>query len=83
MKRRLLVGLVTGLFLIGIAGTAGATLISKDLSSPGDGQLTYDSDTGLSWLNVSNTATHNYNEILSGFGGYITDGALGTLQATR
>ncbi len=72
MKKKFL-PLITALFVLSLAGTANASLTSQDLSTPGDGQLTYDSDTGLSWLNISNTTTHSYNEIISGFGGFATD----------
>ncbi|MBU4262054.1 MAG: VPLPA-CTERM sorting domain-containing protein [Proteobacteria bacterium] len=72
MKKKLLAGLAMGLFVLGSVGMAGASLVAQDLSTPGDSQLTYDSDTGLSWLNVSNTTLHSYNEIISGFGEFIT-----------
>lgn len=74
MKKKFWVGLAMVLILAGsgMVGTARATLIVQDLSTPGDSQLTCDSDTGLSWLNISNTTLHSYNEIISGIGGFIT-----------
>lgn len=71
MSKKLLVGLVSGLLLVGIGmvGTARAALYIQDLSTPGDGYLTYDSSTGLSWLDVPLTLNHSYNEVISGYGG--------------
>ena len=64
----------------GMVGTARATLIVQDLSTPGDGYLTYDSDAGLSWLDVPLTLNHSYDEVISGYGGYTT--TLGFRYAT-
>jgi len=67
-----LIGAALVLSLLGIVTESEANLVKVDLTTPGDKQLTYDTSTGLSWLNVSNTTLHSYNEIISGFGGYIT-----------
>lgn len=48
--------------------SANATLISKDLSSVGDGLITLDSDTNLEWLDLSQTAGRSYNDISSQLG---------------
>lgn len=82
MKKKRFAGLAMGLVLvgIGITGTAGATLISEDLSSSGDGQLTYDSTTRLAWLDLTNTNWVPTADVLSGFGGYTT--TLGFRYAT-
>lgn len=76
MKKKLLTCLATGLFLITIGpiGAASAALISQDLYTSGDGLLTYDSVTGLSWLDVPLTLNHSYNEVISGFGGFTGQG---------
>lgn len=52
-------------------GMAQATLISQDLKSAGDGLLTYDSRTGLYWLDLTETTGLSANDILSGAGGWI------------
>ena len=61
-------------------GTAHASLVTKDLYTDGDGLLTYDTVSGLSWLNVPRTVGASYNSIISGFGGYVTN--LGFRYAT-
>jgi hypothetical protein len=73
MKNKMIAGLAMLILLLGMTVNSNAALSIKDLTTPGDGQLIYDSNTGLSWLKISNTTTHSYNEIISGFGGYITD----------
>lgn len=59
------------LFILGLSSTSGATLIKQDLSNAGDGLLTLDSATGLSWLNVSATINRSYNDVISGYGGFV------------
>lgn len=59
--------------LLGIVGKSDAALIVKDLTSPGDGQITYDSETGLSWLDLTNTYRISYGNVLAGYGGYTTN----------
>jgi len=53
---------------------ANATLVSTDLALPGDGLLTYDSATGLQWLDLTATLGKSVNEVLGGYGGYIDTG---------
>jgi len=56
-------------------------LIQADLiPGRGDQLLTFDSSTGLEWLNLTVTANRSYIEVLSGFGGFI--GAFGFQYAT-
>ena len=73
MKKKLLVRLAVRAMMLGVAGVANATLISQDLSAPGDSQLTYDSDTSLTWLDVTSTYRVSPNDVLAGFGGYTTN----------
>jgi len=56
-------------------------LIQADLlPGRGDQLLTFDSSTGLEWLNLTVTANRSYIDVLSGFGGFI--GAFGFQYAT-
>ena len=43
------------MFLAFVTSTANASLIQTDLYSTGDGLLTYDSESGLEWLDISET----------------------------
>ena len=61
--------------------TANGTLVSQDLSTPSDNQLTYDSNTGLDWLDLTNTYRESPADVLGGFGGYTT--TLGFRYATE
>jgi len=57
-------------------------LIQLDLiPARGDQLLTFDSDTGLEWLNLTVTANHSYLEVFGGFGGFI--GGFGFQYATN
>ena len=60
--------ITTGIILIGMTLQSEAALIKADLS-PGDRQLTFDSDTGLSWLNSPNTYGLSYNAVMAEFAG--------------
>ena len=59
-------------FVTFLTSPANATLISKDFASSGDGLLTFDSDTGLEWLDLSETLDQSYNDIIGGYGGFTT-----------
>ncbi|MEJ2611553.1 MAG: hypothetical protein P8179_16085 [Candidatus Thiodiazotropha sp.] len=65
--------LITTFFVLAFITSANAALISQDLSASGDGLITYDSATGLSWLDAPLTAGRTYAEVASGFGGYTTN----------
>lgn len=56
-----------------LATESSAALSSRDLSSAGDGLITYDSETGLSWLDVTSTNWISYDAVVGGYGGYTTD----------
>ena len=81
MKKKLWTGLAVGVMMLGMVGVANASLISQDLAAPGDNHLTYDSGTGLTWLDVTNTYRVSPNDVLAGFGGYTTN--LGFRYATE
>ena len=80
MKKKLLAGFIIGMLTLGLVAHSEATLTSKDLATPGDGQLTYDSLTGLSWLDLTNTIGYSYDTVLACTGQYTT--ALGFRYAT-
>jgi hypothetical protein len=63
---------VLAVMLASFMSTAQAILMKEDLSAPGDGLLTYDSSTGLEWLNVTLTLNYSYNDVMAGSGGYTT-----------
>jgi len=50
------------------AGAAGAALVERDWSVAGDGALTYDTATGLEWLDVTATAGLSYNQVFAQLG---------------
>lgn len=66
--------IIAVLFLLSMVITtnANANLISVDLSKTGDSLLTYDTSTGLEWLDLTLTKGVSYNEVLSGFDGFTT-----------
>ena len=78
--KKLVALLVAGLLTFGVDKVASATLISQDLKSAGDGLLTFDNGTGLSWLDLTATAGISYNDVQAGYGGYTT--TLGFRYAT-
>jgi hypothetical protein len=59
-----LASLVAGLL---VAGAAGATLVSQD-SPFGVGTLTFDTDTGLHWLDLTESADFSHSQILQALG---------------
>jgi len=65
--------LAMGAILLGIVVESHASLTSYDLLATGDGLLTYDSDTKLSWLDLTATVGQSYNQVMAGFGGFTTD----------
>ncbi len=63
---------ITAIFLTLLSSPANAILMSRDFISGGDELLTFDSDTGLEWLDLSETLDQSYNSIIGGYGGYTT-----------
>jgi hypothetical protein len=47
---------------------ANSALVERDWLAVNDGALTYDTETGFEWLDISVTANYSYNEILSQLG---------------
>ena len=69
MRKKLVAGLATVLFFLGGAGMLSATLISTDLiEGSGDGLLTFDTETLLEWLDLTETTNQSYNDVMAGFG---------------
>ncbi len=56
-----------------IANTVGAVVIEADLSTVGDGLLTRDTETGLEWLDLTETLNIGRNDIAAGAGGFLPD----------
>ena len=65
MKKKFLNVLAVALFLIGTVGYANADLVEEDLFTVGDGLITYDTDTGLYWLDLTLTTNLSYNDVLN------------------
>ena len=51
-----------------------AALVSADLNNTGDGLLTVDTDSGLEWLDLDQSAGLSFNQIMSGTGGWLDQG---------
>lgn len=81
MRRKFLAALAMVALLLTATADTEATLISQDLRSSGDGLLTFDTDTGLSWLDVTEALGRSRNEVLRGYGGLTTE--LGFRYATE
>ena len=47
-----------------------AALVEVDLFSSGDTLITQDTDSGLEWLDLTETVGISYNDIIAGEGGY-------------
>ena len=58
------------------AAPAFGALVKLDLADPGDGLLTHDTDTGLVWLDLTESAGMglSVNAILAGEGGFLAQG---------
>lgn len=65
MKEKFLNVLAAALFLIATTGSANAELLAVDLFTQGDGLLTYDTGTGLYWLDLTVTVNMSYNDVLN------------------
>jgi hypothetical protein len=72
-SRRMLKRTLATLSLALAALSAHAVVVSQDYATAGDGLLTYDSATGLQWLDWSVTAGLSAGQVLAGAGGWIQD----------
>jgi hypothetical protein len=62
------------LLLCWIPGSAAALVLAVDLSQPGDGLVTRDTDSGLEWLDLTLTTNLSWNEVEAGAGGWLAAG---------
>lgn len=73
-KMRSGIAIIIGCWLC-FAPPAEAELQIRDLAVPADGKITYDDQTGLEWLDLTETVNLSYNEIIGGIGNtWIADG---------
>lgn len=61
------------IFLI-FTPSANAALIERDLFTANDARLTYDTNSGLEWLNLTETLGQSYDAVVGGYGGFISMG---------
>ena len=68
MKKKLLVGFAAGAMMLRMSEVAHANLIIKDMSgyAAGNGYLTYDTNTKLTWLDLTLTWGQSINSVTSG-----------------
>lgn len=71
--RRLAKLLIT-LLTLGLCSIVNASLLEEDLVNPGDGLLTHDTQTGLRWLDVTETQAVSVDDILADAGGWMSAG---------
>ena len=72
-SRCVVAGVLCG-WLLALSAEAPASLVEIDLAAPGDGLLTRDLETGLDWLDLSQTRGVSVEAILSGEGGWLSLG---------
>lgn len=61
-------------FLATAWNTSHASLIERDLFTPGDQLLTFDTTSGLEWLDLDQTTLMSSNDFLAGAGGWLSLG---------
>lgn len=71
--RIILFALAAYSFLV-VPGPASATLTEVDLVDVGDGLVTRDDVTGLDWLDLTETMSLSFDDILCGAGGWVAGG---------
>lgn len=54
--------------------TGRAELIPSDHPNPQQARITFDTDTGLSWLDVTESVGLSYADVEAGAGGFVTEG---------
>jgi hypothetical protein len=71
----MIVRLFLGLFLtIGTPSLAWGDVTTRDLLATGDGLITHDSETGLDWLDLTETTSLSWDELYAGAGGWVSNG---------
>ena len=56
------------------APSARAELVEVDLNTPGDALVTRDTDTGLDWLDLTESTNLSFDQVEADVGGFIADG---------
>lgn len=54
------------LLVAAVGCSASAGLLERDWQSPGDAALTYDTATGLEWLDITVTANRSWRDVVPG-----------------
>jgi hypothetical protein len=62
--------LIAFVLAFSLARSANATIIEADLFTPGDRLLTQDTDTGLEWLDLTQTLNLTHTDVAGGAGGW-------------
>ncbi len=57
-----------------VAPAVQAELLEVDLNTPGDALVTRDTDTGLDWLDLTESTDLSFDQVEAGAGGFISDG---------
>ncbi len=57
-----------------VAPVAQAELLEVDLNTPGDALVTRDTDTGLDWLDLTESTFLSFDQVEADVGGFISDG---------
>ena len=70
--RRLLIAVLAAGILVAPAAQAG--LLEIDLNAPGDALVTRDTDTGLDWLDLTESTNLSFDQVEADVGGFISDG---------
>jgi len=73
MFARLMAAAIMGLVIAGSV-TVHASIVERDLLAAGDGLITQDTDTGLGWLDMTESTNLSVNDVLGGAGNFLSDG---------
>ncbi len=60
--------------LLLLTTSAHAALVERDLREPGDALITFDTITGLEWLDLTESVDFSFAEVEAGAGGFLADG---------
>ena len=63
-----IIKLILGASILLLSVQVNASLIEQDLYSINDGLVTFDTNTGLEWLDVNETLGHSYNSVYAAGG---------------
>ncbi len=71
MKKMILSVVAVLVLVCGAGGFAWGSLVGGDFLDPGDGLLTFDSETGLEWLDLDQTINMSYDSVVNDPEGYV------------